>query len=228
MRYDRDMSAVNQLLRMLAALSMHGASVEKAPVRTELGRRRRRVPRATARHPPRVADKNRIAAADIAASLSSSLGKYEFAIVAIIGLPEWTVDYAAVLRATHKWVVETGQKKRWPAVVLSEDATKALLVASIDELMAQTTCKACNGQRVVFKDGWKDCDRCHGSGEIQFGRRQRLAKLNVALAETPITEHAYRRDWQEPHAAVVALLQTVVASAVRKMRTELTRHPHQA
>lgn len=228
MRYDRAMSAVDQLLRMLAALSMHGASVEKAPARAELGRRRRRVPRVTARHPPRIVDKNRVSAADIAASLSSSLGKYELAVVAVIGLPEWTVDYTAMLRATHKWVVETGQKKHWSTAVLSEGATKALLVASLDELMAQTTCKACNGQRVVFKDGWKECDRCHGSGEVQLGRRQRLAKLNVALADVPITEHAYRRDWQEPHAAVVAMLQTVVASAVRKMRTELTRHPHQA
>lgn len=173
-------------------------------------------------------DKNRIAAADVAASLSSSLGKYEFAVVAIIGLPDWTVDYASMLRATHKWVVETGQKKHWSAVVLSEGATKALLVASLDELMAQTTCKACNGQRVVFKDGWKDCDKCHGSGDVQFGRRQRLAKINAVFTGEPITEYAYRRDWQEPHAAVVAMLQSVVASAVRKMRTELTRHPHQA
>lgn len=222
------MSAVDQLLRVLSSLSVHGAPIEKTPaINTDRRRRRTSASNAHKNHAStRVIDRRRMTSHDIAGALANATNKFEFALVAVIALPEWDSDTALLRKTIGAWIVETGQKKHWSPQLFTSAATDALLHASIDELMADSTCKACNGNKVVFKNGWVECPKCGGTGVHSYGRRLRMSKVNEALPQDKrITEHAYRQHWAVPHAALIAHLQYVVAATATRVRAQLTDHP---
>lgn len=222
------MSAVDQLLRVLSSLSVHGTPIEKAPaINTDRRRRRTGMSKPYKNHSStRTFDSRRTTQNDVAGALANATNKFEFALVAVIALPEWDSDIVLLRRTIGAWVVETGQKKRWSPKLFTSATTDALLHASIDELMSDSTCKVCNGHKVVFKAGWKECPKCAGTGVHSYGRRIRLSKINEALPEgEKVSEHAYRTHWAVPHAALIAHLQHVVSAATSRIRAQLTDHP---
>lgn len=222
------MSAVDQLLRILSSMSVRGTPIEKTPaINTDRRRRRTGVSSPHKNHAStRVIDRRRMTSHDIAGALANAANKFEFALVAVVALPEWDSDTVLLRRVIGAWIVETGQKKRWSPQLFTPTTTDALLHASIDELMSDSACKSCNGHKAVFKNGWTECPKCDGTGVHSYGRRLRMSKVNEALPQDrKITEHAYRQHWAVPHAALIAHLQCVIASVAARLRAQLTDHP---
>jgi hypothetical protein len=118
-------------------------------------------------------------------------------------------DTGGLFDDIFRQVVDLSIERRWPTTEKGKDRLRKLTDRAIDQIVSDPVCSACGGTRYINIIDL--CDKCGGTG------KKRLIVNNIAK-ELEIDPTTWRRTWHSRYADIVAMIETIMHDAARKIR----------